>query len=118
MLTQPAPVDMMAAKPMAAKTMAATATPTPAATRLSAFRLLTAGLITAGALSVGATDNQSVQISSLEVKSRIASMEQVNVTAEKTIDENAPAPSAEVSDLLTELERLDTQTRQTPETED
>ena len=52
-------------------------------------------------------DGARVQVSSLEVRSRIASMEQVNVTAEKAIDEQAPAASQTVADLLAELDRLE-----------
>ena len=63
-----------------------------------------------GTLSAQAEDIQQVQVSSLEVKSRIASIEQVNVTAEKPVDENVPAPAAVVADLLAELEALETST--------
>jgi len=60
-----------------------------------------------GTWSAQAEDIQQVQVSSLEVKSRIASIEQVNVTAEKRLDEDAPAPAAVVADLLAELEALE-----------
>jgi hypothetical protein len=52
-------------------------------------------------------DVARVQVSRLEVRSRIASMEQVNVTAEKAIDEQAPAASQTVADLLAELDLLE-----------
>ena len=48
-----------------------------------------------------------VQVPSLEVRARIASMEQVNVTAEKSIDPDAPAPSEGVAQLLAELEEIE-----------
>jgi len=57
--------------------------------------------------SVQADEASQVQAASLEVKARIKSMERVNVTAEKSIDENVPAASAKVEDLLAELEALD-----------
>ena len=59
------------------------------------------------AASAQADETSQVQAASLEVKARIKSMEQVNVTAEKSIDENAPAASAKVAELLTELEAFD-----------
>jgi len=70
-------------------------------------RLGVSALVLFAAASAHADDASQVQAASLEVKSRIKSMEQVNVTAEKSIDENAPAASAKVVDLLAELEALD-----------
>jgi len=66
-----------------------------------ASALLTAG----GAHAIGSPD--SIQPTSLEVKQRIQAIEQINVTAEKPIDEAAPRASAEVDALLKELEALE-----------
>ena len=66
------------------------------------------------AASVHANDSDRVQVSSLEVKSRIATMEQVNVTAEKEMDDTAPAASVTVENLLAELESLEAGTSQPP----
>lgn len=63
--------------------------------------LLTAG----GAHAIGTPD--SIQPASLEVKQRIQAIEQINVTAEKPIDEAAPRASAEVDALLKELAALE-----------
>ncbi len=56
-------------------------------------------------------DDGTIQVSSLEVRSRIASMERVNVTAEKPLrdddDAQVAAASAAVSELLAELEQLE-----------
>ncbi len=84
-------------------------------TRLSALGgwhlvLPVTGIFVACSFGALAVDRQPVQVSSLEVKARIASMEQVNVTAEKPIELSAPAPSSEVADLLAELVQLDAET--------
>ena len=57
-----------------------------------------------------ANDGAHVQVPSLEVRARITSMEQVNVTAEKSIDPDAPAPSVGVAQLLAELEEIEAET--------
>jgi len=80
-------------------------------TRMQKFGAPAVGYLLAAAAfaatGVSANDGAQVQVPSLEVKARIASMEQVNVTAEKTIDPDAPAPSASVARLLAELEELE-----------
>jgi hypothetical protein len=53
------------------------------------------------------TEANEIRVASLEVKQRIQSMEQINVTAEKSVDESAPAASAAVSALLEELAGLE-----------
>lgn len=69
-------------------------------TSVAAAVLLTGG-------PVLANDSASVRAASLEVKARILSMEQVNVTAEIALDETAPAANATVAALLAQLEDLD-----------
>lgn len=81
---------------------------TGALLRIAASGLATVLLMGASALG-HADDAQGVQPASLEVKARIKSMEQVNVTAEKPIDETAPPPSAAVADLLAQLQASDAQ---------
>lgn len=70
--------------------------------------LLAAGCM-AGAQSAVAIDDAAtgVRVANLTVKQRIESMEQINVTAEKPVDEAAPEASLEVMDLLAELEALE-----------
>lgn len=58
-----------------------------------------------GAQAIGTPE--SIQPASLEVKARIQAIEQINVTAEKSIDETAPQASAEVQALLQELDELE-----------
>ena len=65
--------------------------------------MILAALMAAHAHAAGPTQTPQVQVSSLEVKARIASMEQVNVTAEKTIDASVPDASADVESLLGSL---------------
>lgn len=55
------------------------------------------------AVGARADDGGKVQAASLEVKARIASMEQVNVTAEIPVDDTAPAASAKVAALLQDV---------------
>ena len=71
---------------------------------MTMIRLTAAGLVLAGTLAAGADD--AMQPASLSVKARISSMEQINVTAENPVDESAPAASADVAELLAELEQL------------
>ncbi len=66
---------------------------------------LTLGVALLGGVSSANADE--IRVASLEVKQRIQSMEQINVTAEKSVDESAPAASAAVSALLEELEGLE-----------
>ena len=66
------------------------------------------GVVLFAAWFAQADEPSQVQAASLEVKARIKSMEQVNVTAEKSIDESLPAASAEVTNLLQALEDIDT----------
>ena len=76
-------------------------------------KLLAMTVVALAASGVYANDayaNETVQVPSLEVKARIASMEEVNVTAEKSIDPDAPAPSAGVAQLLLELEAIENET--------
>ena len=61
------------------------------------------------ASAVSAITPESIKPVSLEVKQRIQAIEQINVTAEKPVDETAPAASAEVEALLRELEELEAQ---------
>ena len=61
------------------------------------------------ASTVSAITPESIKPVSLEVKQRIQAIEQINVTAEKPVDETAPAASAEVEALLRELEELEAQ---------
>lgn len=49
---------------------------------------------------------ETIQPVSLQVKQRIQAIEQINVTAEKPVDESAPRASAEVEALLRELDEL------------
>jgi len=79
------------------------------ASLISAASFAIGSALIASAPGVSANEGSQVQVSSLEVKARIASMEQVNVTAEKAIDANAPAASANVAQLLAELEALELQ---------
>jgi len=69
---------------------------------------LTLGVALLGVFGVvGSASADEIRVASLEVKQRIQSMEQINVTAEKSVDESAPTASAAVSALLEELEELE-----------
>lgn len=70
-------------------------------------RLAAGGIVLFATWFAHADETSQVEAASLEVKARIKSMEQVNVTAEKSIDESLPAASAEVTDLLQALEDID-----------
>ena len=77
------------------------------------FGAACATLLIAGAAT--ADNAGTVSAASLEGKARIASMEQVNVTAEIGVDESAPAPSATVSALLQQLDGIDGGQARAPE---
>ena len=68
-----------------------------------AYIIIGALLLPAAAV---AGSNQSVSVASLEVKERIRSIEQINVTAATEQADISPASKA-VTDLLRELDRLD-----------
>ncbi|MEM7216974.1 MAG: hypothetical protein AAF515_01320 [Pseudomonadota bacterium] len=65
--------------------------------------------LAAGLTGYAAADDAPMRVAELEVKQRIESMEQVNVTAEIAVDPTAPAPTREVTALLDELLLLDAQ---------
>jgi|GEM_PF-6153031 len=77
--------------------------------RVPTSAFMTAALMCAAAPGAYANDGAQVQVPSLEVRARIASMEQVNVTAEKSINPDVPAPSEGVAQLLAELEEIEAQ---------
>lgn len=69
--------------------------------------LLTALVLGMAAFAVAGED---VRVASMPVKERLQTMELINVTADKPIDVNAPAPEGEVARILeavAELEALD-----------
>ncbi|MEM7100230.1 MAG: hypothetical protein AAF541_18325 [Pseudomonadota bacterium] len=69
--------------------------------------IITAATVaTLGSLSVQANDEQTVQVASLQVKERLRSIEQINVSAETTPTEEKPISDA-VAKLLEEAETLD-----------
>ena len=69
--------------------------------------LLASGLATAAFASDTSPD--TVRVASLQVQDQLQTIELINVTAEKQIDENAPAPDAELARILDEVEALETE---------
>ncbi|MEM7077115.1 MAG: hypothetical protein AAF513_00680 [Pseudomonadota bacterium] len=69
-----------------------------------------AALCAVGTLAASQEGERTVKVPSLEVKERLQSIEQINVTAEKPVQEQAPISNA-VAEALREAELLDTQTR-------
>ena len=63
-------------------------------------------LATVGSLGVHANDEQTVQVASLQVKERLRSIEQINVSAETTLTDEKPVSDA-VAKLLEEAKVID-----------
>ncbi len=65
---------------------------------------LCAGLAQAGGVETTQADTKVVTSQTLQVKERLQQIAEINVTAEKPIDESLPAPEQAVADVLAAIE--------------
>ena len=59
------------------------------------------------AFASASEQSDDVRVASLQVKEQLQTIELINVTAEKPIDADAPAPDAELQQILDEVDALE-----------